>query len=314
MVRLWATISRTVRPTLRRATSSTTAVFSAPVARATHSPWGHPRIAESGQRSIRDVGNRSPAGFWLACSRSTAAVTAPHWVWPMTRITLAPATAQPYSRLASTSAQITLPAIRTLKTSPNPRSRINSAGVRRIDATEHHRQRILSLGGGIDLPTQIPSQAVARAKAFVAFLQNLQHLGRGQLILQLPGRVIRELDLVAQLVLAAKTPQADLDAMGRRDLFFEVAEQVEHVGIDIVGMGGVEQDLASPGHLPQNLLQCRPVEEAHLAGKMDVQHVSAKMFLEHAPDWLTQVAAQDERNAHHHPNQNPLEQIGEDDR
>ena len=62
--------------------------------------------------------------------RSTAAVTAPQRVCPITRISFAPATAQPYSMLPSTFRLVTLPAMRTLKMSPTPRSKINSAGVR----------------------------------------------------------------------------------------------------------------------------------------------------------------------------------------
>ena len=62
--------------------------------------------------------------------RLTAAVTAPHRVCPMTRISFAPATAQPYSTLASTFRLVTLPAMRTLKMSPMPKSKISSAGVR----------------------------------------------------------------------------------------------------------------------------------------------------------------------------------------
>ena len=72
----------------------------------------------------------APATVAEEPARSTAAVTAPHRVWPMTRISFAPATRHPYSTLPSTFRLATFPAIRTLKMSPIPRSKINSAGVR----------------------------------------------------------------------------------------------------------------------------------------------------------------------------------------
>ena len=63
-------------------------------------------------------------------ARFTAAVTAPQRVCPTTRISFAPATAQPYSMLPSTLGLVTFPATRTLKISPRPMSKIISEGVR----------------------------------------------------------------------------------------------------------------------------------------------------------------------------------------
>ena len=54
---------------------------------------------------------------------------APHFVCPNTTIIFAPATLQPNSILPRISSLTTLPAILTLKTSPNPWSKINSAEV-----------------------------------------------------------------------------------------------------------------------------------------------------------------------------------------
>ena len=198
--------------------------------------------------------------------------------------------------------------------SPNPRSRINSAG----DDARIAMQLSTTASGNSSpwrwrrrlSPQGLARQSVARTKALVALLQDLQHLGRGQLILQFTGRVVRILNLVTQLVLSAEAAQADLHAMSRRNLFLEVAEQVEHVRIDVVRIGGVEQHMAAARHVAQNLLQRRPVEKTDLAGKMDVQNISAEMSLDDTTDRLAQVAAQDERDAHCHANQDPHEQIG----
>ena len=48
----------------------------------------------------------------------------------MTTSNFAPATAQPYSMLPRTLSRSMFPAIRTLKTSPSPRSKTISTGVR----------------------------------------------------------------------------------------------------------------------------------------------------------------------------------------
>ena len=61
---------------------------------------------------------------------SHVAFTAPQLVWPNTKINFAPATLQANSMLPSTLRDNTLPAKRTLKMSPRPRSNRISAGDR----------------------------------------------------------------------------------------------------------------------------------------------------------------------------------------
>jgi len=55
---------------------------------------------------------------------------APQLVWPMISTAFDPAALQANSMLPSTSSSATFPAMRPLKTSPIPKSRINSAGAR----------------------------------------------------------------------------------------------------------------------------------------------------------------------------------------
>ena len=59
-----------------------------------------------------------------------APLIAPQDVWPITRMTLAPESLQENSMLPRMSWFATLPAMRTLNTSPIPRSMITSAGAR----------------------------------------------------------------------------------------------------------------------------------------------------------------------------------------
>ena len=153
---------------------------------------------------------------------------------------LAPTTAQPYSMLPRIFGLATLPATRTLKISPRPRSKMISAGVR-IDAAQHDGERMLPLGGAVELAFQVARQRLPLAKAFVAFLQKLQHLRGRQLLLQVARRVIDILNVVIELILVAKAAQADLDAVRGGNLFLEVANQIEHIRVDVVRVGGVEQ-------------------------------------------------------------------------
>ena len=97
---------------------------------------------------------------------------------------------------------VTFPASRTLKTSPTPRSKISSAGVRRVDAAQDDRQRVLPGGRCLHLPTEIAGQPSAGPEPFVTVLEDLQHLGRGQRLLKVAGRVVDVLDAVFELVLA----------------------------------------------------------------------------------------------------------------
>ena len=48
----------------------------------------------------------------------------------------------------------------------------------RIDATEHHRQRVLAFRGGLNLPAKVARQPATGAKSIVSFAKNLQHLLR----------------------------------------------------------------------------------------------------------------------------------------
>ena len=129
----------------------------------------------------------------------TAVVTAPQRVWPRTRISLAPATAQAYSMLPSTCWLATLPAMRTLKMSPRPMSKINSAGLRESMQLKHDGQRMLPGGRGPHLADQVASQPFAAAETLVALLEDLEHLLRVDLALQLARRVVDVLHLVAQI-------------------------------------------------------------------------------------------------------------------
>jgi hypothetical protein len=72
---------------------------------------------------------RFPISTW-----SQAPFTAPHFVWPSTTIIFEPATLHPNSILPRMSSLIILPAMRTLKTSPSPWSKINSAGRTTVNA------------------------------------------------------------------------------------------------------------------------------------------------------------------------------------
>ena len=63
-------------------------------------------------------------------TRSQVAFTAPQRVWPSTTISFAPATLHANSMLPSAFGLATLPARRTLKMSPRPRSKRSSAGER----------------------------------------------------------------------------------------------------------------------------------------------------------------------------------------
>ena len=250
----------------------------------------------------------------VAAVSSTAAVTAPQRVWPITSTSFAPATAQPYSDAPEHLPPVMLPAMRTLKMSPTPRSKISSVGRPRVDATEHHGQRVLAGGRGADLPAQVARQPPAGAEPLVAVLQDLQHLGRRQGALQVAGGVVHVLDLVAELVLAAEADQAHFDAAGRPRLLLEVADQAEDVRVDVVGVAGVEQDVAAGRHLVEHPVECGPVQEAHLVGQFDAaprrRRGASPTTRRSGP---AGVAPQDEADAHRQPDQDADQQVGQDD-
>ncbi|MPN54674.1 hypothetical protein SDC9_202351 [bioreactor metagenome] len=65
-----------------------------------------------------------------SCAPSQAPLTAPHSVWPIIKISLAPATLVEYSRLPRMSSLTKLPATRATKISPTPWSNTISGGMR----------------------------------------------------------------------------------------------------------------------------------------------------------------------------------------
>ena len=62
-----------------------------------------------------------------------------------------------------------------------------------------------------------------------------------------------------------------------------LANQVEHVGVDVIGARGVEEHVPAARDLAQRALQGGPVEEADLAGELDAQYVAAEVLFDDAP-------------------------------
>jgi len=109
-----------------------------------------------------------------------AAVTAPHRVCPMTRISFAPATAHPYSTLPSTFRLEMFPAMRTLRMVPHPPCRRSTRRAWRESMQLSTTARgCCPLAVELTLATEVTGQVLAVAEPLVAVLQDLQHLLRG---------------------------------------------------------------------------------------------------------------------------------------
>ncbi len=117
--------------TFLRATPSVKAVFRAAPHWRGDSDGG--TSTESWISRMRVVRFSQPVASAMGVSepkRSTAALTAPHELWPMTTTSFAPAQRHAYSMLPRTLSFATLPATRTMKASPRPRSKTSSTGAR----------------------------------------------------------------------------------------------------------------------------------------------------------------------------------------
>src|SRR5262249_28816172 len=96
-------------------------------------------------------------------------------------------------------------------------------------------------------------------------------------------------------------------------VLLEIAEQVEDVGIDVVGVLRVEEDVAASGDLVERLVEGGPVEETHLVRQHNVQDVAAQVLFHEPANGAANAAVQDENNAHRQADQDSDQEIGQDD-
>src|SRR5262249_33774366 len=115
----------------------------------------------------------------------------------------------------------------------------------RVDATEHHGQRELTNGRGMDLPTQIAREPAAGAESFVAAPQKFQRLLGGAVRLQFACRKVSVQNLVGQLEPRFESAHAHLDSADRSNLLFELSQQTQHIGIKVVRVVRVQQHVPS---------------------------------------------------------------------
>ena len=187
-------------------------------------------------------------------------------------------------------------------------------GHSRIDAAQYDGQRCLALCRRVDLPHEVSRKLVARAESAVAFAQDFENLVGGRLILQFARRVVSKLDVIIQAVLLAEASQADSDIALWRCLLFELANQTQHVWIDVVGVCRVDQQMRAGHSILEELVQRSSVEKADLIRQFDMRDFAADVGLDDSANRSSQVAVQDEKHADSQPDQNADEQVCQNDR
>ena len=55
------------------------------------------------------------------------------------------------------------------------------------------------------------------------------------------------------LILVAEAPQTHGQSLARRDVILEVTDQTHNVGIDVVRIGGVDEQMRPRSRFPKNL-------------------------------------------------------------
>jgi hypothetical protein len=112
-------------------------------------------------------------------------------------------------------------------------------------------------------------------------------------------------------------PEADetqSDLVRRRRLGAKIVEQIEDVGVDVVGVAGIDHHLSTRGNAGEGLHQGGAVQEAHLVGELDPEHVPADVILDDSMNRPAEIAAQDEGHRNREAEEDADEQVGEQDR
>ena len=153
----------------------------------------------------------------------------------------------------------------------------------------------------------------AGAEAFVSVAEDLNDLVGSDFFLQFASGVIDVLDVVAEVVAIAEALQTELHVVSRGDGFFEIANEVEHIGIDVMGVAGIQKDMRTWRRIAESCFQRRSVEEANLVGQFDVQYIAAEVLFDDAIDRAAIVAVEDETQADGQADEDSDDEIGEHD-
>src|SRR5690606_16938400 len=115
----------------------------------------------------------------------------------------------------------------------------------RVDATQDHGERCLAGCGSVDRATEVAAKLFAHAESPVAFHQDVDGLLRREAVAEFAGGEVGELDVVIELVLTAKSSQADGNVVNRCHRIAELANHAQHVRIDVVGTAGIDKHAAT---------------------------------------------------------------------
>ena len=183
-----------------------------------------------------------------------------------------------------------------------------------VDAAEHHGKRRLTLRRALHLVAEVARERRAVQEALVADLQELEHVRRRDGPLHVARGVALEVEArVEHRVRALEAQAADPHAERGPRLRHEVADQVHDVRVDVVGLARVEEQVPASRDVAHRVLEGRAVQEAHLVGQLDAQHVAARVLLHHALHGAPQVAPQDEHGGDAEADHHAHQQVGEDD-
>ena len=208
----------------------------------------------------------------------------------------------------------TLPVVRVQKMSPSPTSKIISTGVRELEPLSTTASGWRRSATSCTELRHVARQRLTGPEPLVAVAQDLHDLIGRQLLLQVAGREIGEAHPVLDLlVVLLEADEAHLDAARRRRFRLELADHREHVGVDVVGVARVDQDVTPARRRGERVPERGPVQEADLVGQLDVEHLAADVLLEGAVQRAAQVAPQDEDDAERQADQDADQEVGQQD-
>ena len=127
------------------------------------------------------------------------------------------------------------------------------------------------------------------------------------------GGDVHILYLVVDGVAVFEAHEADFEVAGGGGLFAEVIDQIENVGIDVVGVAGVQDHVAVSGDGIEGLFEDGAVEKADLVGEFDAEDFPADVMFLEAAQGVAEVAAEDEGDADGEADEDADEEVGEDD-
>ena len=111
----------------------------------------------------------------------------------------------------------------------------------------------------------------------------------------------------------SETEQADVNVVSRAAVLFEFLDHVEDVGVDVVRVAGIEENVRAVRNGFERLRQRRPVQETHLIGECDVQDVAADVLFHNPPQGTAEITREDEADARGQADHHTHQQIGKDD-